>query len=78
MNGQFLMASIMLKTIFGMKSAYNLCKNRYGYATLWRDHFGAARFVVAHFVAGPYWSGPFWHEFHKNIFFFFLFQFFNL
>jgi len=44
-----------------------------GYMTLWRDHFGTARFVlalygVAHFVAGLFWSEPFWREFHENYF----------
>jgi len=50
----------------------------YGYTTLFRDHFGAARFVVAffgiaHFVAGPFGSGRFWREFHENNFFLWLF-----
>jgi len=43
------------------------------YTTLWRDHFGAACFVVAlfgiaHVVAGPFWSGAFWCKFHEKIF----------
>jgi len=51
-----------------------------GYTTLWRDHFGATRFVVAlfgiaHLVAGPFWSGPFCRKFHKNNFFSFCFHF---
>jgi len=52
-----------------------------GYTTLWRDHFGAARFVVAlfdiaHFVAGPFWNEPFWRNFHENNFFLFLIFYF--
>jgi len=30
---------------------------RFGYTTLRRYHFGAARFVVAPFFAWPFWSG---------------------
>jgi len=52
----------------------------FGYTTLWRNHFGTARFIVAlfdvtHFVAGPCWSRPFWCKFHENNFFFWLFFF---
>jgi len=52
-----------------------------GSTSFWRDHFGAARFVVAlfgiaHFVAGPFWSGPFWCKFLKIIFSFAFFSIF--
>jgi len=65
---------------FNKQSAKTVKNIIYGYTTLWRDHFGAARFVVAlfgvtHFVADPFWSRPFWREFHENNFFF---KFFDL
>jgi len=71
----------MRKTILWTSVSINLQLVYYfktGYTTLWRDHFGSARFVVAlfgiaHFIDAPFWSGPFWRKFQENNFFVLIF-----
>jgi len=69
-----------VKRYFFYNKLYCVKLENLGYTTLWRDHFGAARFVVAffcvaHFEARPFWSRHFWREIQEIIFFFSYFLF---